>query len=86
MIGQTGQSICFFRRLGGGKQLVKTIGTKGVAGEDDKHFNRPTYLAWLPDGSMFVADGYNGHRVVKFDKAGANPLYLVGKPFYSVWK
>jgi sugar lactone lactonase YvrE len=53
-----------------GKQLVKTIGTKGVAGDDDKHFNRPTYLAWLPDGSMFVADGYNGHRVVKFDKDG----------------
>ena len=34
-----------------GKQLVKTIGTKGVAGDDDKHFNRPTYLAWLPDGT-----------------------------------
>jgi hypothetical protein len=53
-----------------GKQLVQTIGTKGEAGEDDKHFNRPTYLAWLPDGTMFVADGYNGHRVVKFDKNG----------------
>ena len=53
-----------------GKQLVQTIGTKGEAGEDDKHFNRPTYLAWLPDGTMFVSDGYNGHRVVKFDKNG----------------
>ena len=53
-----------------GKQLVQTIGTKGVAGEDDKHFNRPTYIAWLPDSTMFVSDGYNGHRVVKLDKNG----------------
>jgi len=53
-----------------GKQLVQTIGTKGEAGEDDKHFNRPTYIAWLPDSTMFVSDGYNGHRVVKLDKNG----------------
>jgi peptidylamidoglycolate lyase len=53
-----------------GKQLVQTIGTKGVAGDDDKHFNRPTYIAWLPDSTMFVSDGYNGHRVVKLDKNG----------------
>ena len=26
------------------KQLVKTIGTKGEPGADDKHFNRPTSL------------------------------------------
>jgi len=31
-----------------GKQLVQTIGTPGVSGADDKHFNRPTFLAWLP--------------------------------------
>jgi peptidylamidoglycolate lyase len=53
-----------------GKQIVQTIGTVGQAGDDDKHFNRPTFLAWLPDSTMFVSDGYNGHRVVKFDKNG----------------
>ena len=53
-----------------GKEIVKTIGTVGVAGADDKHFNRPTFLAWLPDSTMFVSDGYNGNRVVKFDKDG----------------
>jgi peptidylamidoglycolate lyase len=53
-----------------GKQLLQTIGTVGQKGADDKHFNRPTFLAWLPDSSMFVSDGYNGHRVVKFDKDG----------------
>jgi NHL repeat len=51
-----------------GKQLVQTIGTVGKKGADATHFNRPTFLAFLPDGSMFVADGYNGNRVVKFDK------------------
>ena len=27
-------------------------------------------MSWLPDGSFFVADGYNGNRVAKFDKDG----------------
>jgi hypothetical protein len=53
-----------------GKELVQTIGTPTVSGADGTHFNRPTFLAWLPDSTMFVADGYNGTRVAKFDKDG----------------
>ncbi len=53
-----------------GKQLVQTIGTPGQKGADGAHFNRPTFLTWLPDSTMFVADGYNGTRVAKFDKDG----------------
>ena len=53
-----------------GKELVQTIGTPKVTGADGTHFNRPTFLAWLPDSTMFVADGYNGKRVAKFDKNG----------------
>jgi hypothetical protein len=53
-----------------GKKLVLTLGTANEPGADGKHFNRPTFLAWLPDGTMFVADGYNGTRVAKFDKSG----------------
>lgn len=53
-----------------GKQLVKTIGTPTVKGADGTHFNRPTFIAWLPDSTMFVSDGYNGTRVAKFDKDG----------------
>ena len=53
-----------------GKQLVKTLGTPTVEGAGATHFNRPTYIAWLPDSTMFVADGYNGTRVAKFDKDG----------------
>ena len=53
-----------------GKQLVQTLGVPGVAGNDATHFNRPTFLAWLPDSTMFVSDGYANTRVVKFDKDG----------------
>jgi 6-phosphogluconolactonase (cycloisomerase 2 family) len=53
-----------------GKTLVQTLGEVNVHGNDDKHFYRPTYLAWLPDSTMFVADGYANTRVVKFDKDG----------------
>ena len=27
-------------------------------------------MAWLPDGTFYVADGYNGTRVAKFDASG----------------
>ena len=46
---------------------------------DTTHFNRPTFIAWLPDGSFYVADGYNGTRVVKFDVNGKFLLDF-GKP------
>jgi DNA-binding beta-propeller fold protein YncE len=53
-----------------GKQLVMTLGEKNMPGTDQRHFNRPTDMAFLPDGTMFVADGYNNARVVKFDRDG----------------
>jgi NHL repeat len=33
-------------------------------------FNRPTDVAWGPDGSIYVSDGYNNSRVVKISKDG----------------
>jgi hypothetical protein len=59
-----------YRFTNDGKKLVQTIGTPGEHGADGTHFNRPTFIAWLPDGTFFVADGYNGTRVAKFDKDG----------------
>jgi hypothetical protein len=53
-----------------GKQLVQTLGVRGEAGTDDTHFNRPTFMAWLPDSTLYVSDGYANTRVVKFDKDG----------------
>ena len=59
-----------FKFTNDGKSLVLTLGEAGVAGNDDKHFARPTDIAWLPDGTFFVSDGYTNTRVVKFDKSG----------------
>ena len=53
-----------------GKQLLQTIGTPEQEGADATHFNRPTFIDWLPDGTFFVSDGYTGTRVAKFDKNG----------------
>ncbi len=59
-----------FKFSNDGKRLLQTIGTPNEPGADDKHFYRPTFMAWLPDGTFFVADGYANTRVVKFDKDG----------------
>ena len=39
-------------------------------GPADATFGRQTDIAWLPDGTFFVTDGYEETRVVKFDKNG----------------
>ncbi len=59
-----------FKFTNDGKSLVMTLGEAGVAGNDDRHFGRPTDIAWLPDGTFFISDGYTNTRVVKFDKNG----------------
>src|SRR5437660_111079 len=59
-----------FKFTNDGAKLVMTLGEAGVAGDDEKHFGRPTDIAWLPDGTFFVSDGYVNTRVVKFDKTG----------------
>ena len=52
-------------------KLVMSLGTKGQRGRDaGRLFDRPTDIAWLPDGTFFVSDGYGGKRVAKFDKDG----------------
>ncbi len=53
-----------------GRKLLLTLGEKGVAGNDERHFGRPTDIAWLPDGTFFISDGYVNARVVKFDASG----------------
>ena len=53
-----------------GKKLVMSLGEFKVPGNDEKHFGRPTDIAWLPDGTFFVSDGYTNTRVVKFDRNG----------------
>jgi DNA-binding beta-propeller fold protein YncE len=51
-----------------GTRLVATLGERGVAGDDEKHFGQPQDLAFLPDGSIVIADGLKNSRVVKLDR------------------
>jgi len=53
-----------------GGKLLKTLGTRGEAGADRRHFDLPTDMAITPDGEVFVSDGYGNSRVVHFDKDG----------------
>ena len=53
-----------------GEKLLLTLGTPNEPGDDEKHLNRPTFIAWLPDSTMFLGDGYVNTRVVKYDKDG----------------
>ena len=51
-------------------KLLLTLGTKGAAGEDPTHLNKPTDMAITPSGDVFVSDGYGNNRVVHFDRNG----------------
>jgi hypothetical protein len=51
-------------------KLVMTLGQMGVEGRGPNTFARPTDIAWLPDGTFFISDGYHGKRVAKFDPSG----------------
>ncbi|MBK7600259.1 MAG: 6-bladed beta-propeller [Acidobacteria bacterium] len=47
-----------------------TLGEREIPGADGSHFNRPTDVAILKDGSFYVSDGYRNTRVVKFSAKG----------------
>ncbi len=50
-----------------------TLGTPGVTGTDENHFNMPSDVHVAPNGDIFVADGHGGDsnaRIVKFDSEG----------------
>ena len=60
-------------------KLLLTLGIKGKAGTDDRTFNRPTDIAFAPNGDFYVSDGYGNSRVVKFSRDGKY-LFAWGKP------
>lgn len=54
-------------------ELLMSIGTAGVAGQDKYVFNQPNDVAVTPNGDIFVADGHGAggnNRVVKYNSAG----------------
>ena len=57
-----------------GKRLLLTLGTPRVAGDDDTHFRRPTFLVFMDANTMYLADGYDNTRVIKYDMDGKKLL------------
>ena len=51
-------------------KLLMTIGTPGVAGVGQYVFNGPADVAVAPNGDIFVADGHNNDRIVKYSPKG----------------
>lgn len=54
-------------------KVLMTLGTPGVAGTDEHHFNAPSDIVVAANGDIFVADGHGGDtnaRIVKFSKDG----------------
>ena len=54
-------------------KVLMTLGTPGIAGADETHFNAPSDVVVAPNGDIFVADGHGGDtnaRIVKFSKDG----------------
>lgn len=51
-------------------RVIRTLGTRGEPGCDERHFNRPADMVITPQGDVFVADGYGNARVVHFDRNG----------------
>ena len=50
-------------------EVLATLGEKGVAGGDRKHFRAPDDLVFAANGDMYVADSGNG-RIVHLNKNG----------------
>ena len=53
-----------------GKQRLLTLGTPGEPGNDDTHFRRPTFIAFMDRNTFYLADGYDNTRVIKYDMDG----------------
>ena len=56
------------------QKLVLTLGTPRVPGDDDTHFRRPTFLTFMDANTMYLADGYDNTRVIKYDMNGKKLL------------
>ena len=53
--------------------LMMTLGKKGIAGDGNDTFNKPSDVLVAPNGDIFVADGHDAggnNRIVKFTSDG----------------
>lgn len=67
VVDASGQVIYRMNQQG---KVTMQLGTKGKSGTSRTTFNLPTDIAFAPDGSLYVTDGYANERVVKFSRDG----------------
>lgn len=60
--------------------LLLTLGRFGEAGDNDSTelFNQPNHVAFGPDGSLYVSDGYGNARIVQFTADGRYLRHIAG--------
>ncbi len=52
-------------------EVALTLGVENEAGTDERHFFKPTDMAFASNGDIFVTDGYGNARVLHFSPEGA---------------
>jgi hypothetical protein len=65
-----GHQVVKFSRTG---EVLMRLGTAGVPGNDERHFNAPSDVVVAANGDIFVADGHaddTNNRIVKFSSDG----------------
>lgn len=60
----------FVAQLDAAGRARLVLGRKGAPGETEDTFNRPTDIAFSPNGDLYVTDGYGNARVVQFTAEG----------------
>ena len=60
-------------------KLLLALGSNGQPGQGNTEFDKPTDVAFGPDGEFYVADGYGNSRVVKYSARGTY-LQSWGRP------
>ena len=51
-------------------RVTMVLGRKGGASNKNEEFNKPTDIAFAPNGDIYVTDGYGNSRVMKFSQDG----------------
>jgi peptidylamidoglycolate lyase len=59
-----------FKFTNDGKEMVLHLGEKNESGWSEDRFNMPSSIAFLPDGTFLLADGYVNGRIARFDADG----------------
>jgi peptidylamidoglycolate lyase len=58
------------KKFSGNGELLLSIGKRGVSGNDEITFDRPTDIGFDKSGNFYVSDGYINSRIVKYSKDG----------------